>query len=123
MDTIGNNERRTWTPLKQATQLLEAVERQERVVCFCTGKRCKQVEPKVEGFPEEYRSDGIGFYSIDVESVDDAEVLPQDVCVIPMFLVYNQGVLRESVSVPQKRPARSVAQALKRVFHLPHSQD
>lgn len=87
--------------------------------CF----RCKQVEPKVEGFPEEYRSDGIGFYSIDVESVDDAEVLPQDVCVIPMFLVYNQGVLRESVRVPQKRPARSVAQALKRVFHLPHSQD
>lgn len=87
--------------------------------CF----RCKQVEPKVEGFPEEYRSDGIGFYLIDVESVDDAEVLPSEVCVIPMFLIFDRGVLRESVCVPQKRPARSVAQALKRVFHLMNSQE
>lgn len=75
------------------------------------------MEPKIRSCAWDLEYQDIDFFVIDVDEVDDVELLPENVCSLPSFLLYSGGELKECVGVvSQKRPGRVLSQAIRRVY-------
>ena len=76
------------------------------------------MEPKIRSFANDIEYDDIEFYSIDVESVEDVELLPEEVSSLPSVLLYKKQELQECVGfVSDKRPGRVLSKAISRVYY------
>ena len=67
-------------------------------------------------FPSDLDFCHLDFYTIDVDAVEDAQLLPDEVTTLPTILLYKDGKLQDCVQIGQTRPARALAQGIKRVF-------
>lgn len=75
--------------------------------CF----RCRQVADKVAGFPSDHPA--VSFFSVDLEECEElGELL--DVATLPTFVLLAGGTeVHRLAGVPQLRPARALAQAIR----------
>jgi hypothetical protein len=91
------------------------------VVCYVTASSscflCKLVEPKVRPFADDAEYSDISFCSLDLDDVQDATLLPEEVSSLPTFLLYDTGELKDIVRVTrEQRPGRLLARAIKKAF-------
>lgn len=85
---------------------------------------CKLVEPKIRSFADDVEYQDIEFYTIDVDVVEDVDGLPETVSTLPTFVLYRGGELQECVAISSdKRPGRSLARAISRVYFTNHGKE
>ncbi|KAL4854805.1 Thioredoxin [Chlorella vulgaris] len=103
-----------WLPITSCAQFYTFIEASDLVVCYVTAPwcfRCKQVAEKIANFPADWPD--ISFLAVDLEECEQlGELL--GIATLPTFALFAHGVeVARLEGVPQQRPARAVAQAIR----------
>ena len=114
-----------WPPLRSAADVESAIHTHRLACIFFTAPwcfRCQQVKPKIADFPYDFPA--VRFFSVDVEAVDIDLIRGNisEISVLPTFILFHNGLeVHRLEGVPQHRPARELARALRAHLSLASS--
>jgi len=114
----------TWIEVKSLLEFTKLLDEHRFSIIFATSSDCflcKLLKPKIQGLPSSFQD--VSFITIDLDQADDAlcQRSPIDqITRLPTFLFFHNARLVFILDkLPQKRPTRAIAQALKQQFESP----
>ena len=114
----------TWVEVKSISEFTKVLDEHRFSIIFATSSDCflcKLLKPKIQGLPSSFQD--VFFITIDLDQADDALCQHSPINRItrlPTFLFFHNARLVFILDkVPQKRPTRSIVQALQQHFESP----